>query len=130
MLLKIWIPWHALGLINLLKGLLEHLYLTMLLYPGESNLIAYSCIRLPSLAVSTPELMARTKDAVSDCMLTPNFYFTAVTEFVASLAIVQLLLRSTDVVLGKVDIKEILRKLEVVPFLLALKNIVLGTRSL
>jgi len=59
--------------------------------------------RLPSLAVSTPELMARTKDAVSDCMLTPNFYFTAVTEFVASLAIVQLLLRSTDVVLGKVE---------------------------
>ena len=59
--------------------------------------------RLPSLAVSTPELMARTKDAVSDCMLTPNLYFTAAAEFIASLAIVQLLLRSTDVVLGKVD---------------------------
>jgi len=59
--------------------------------------------RLPSLTVSTPELMVRTKDAVSDCMLTPNLYFTVATEFVASLAIVQLLLRSTDVVLGKVE---------------------------
>lgn len=59
--------------------------------------------RLPSLAVSTPELMARTKDAVSDCMLMPNLYFTVATEFIASLAIVQLLLRSTDVVLGKVE---------------------------
>ena len=61
--------------------------------------------RLPSLAVSTPELMARTKDAVSDCMLMPNLYFTVATEFIASLAIVQLLLRSTDVVLGKVGFK-------------------------
>ena len=52
--------------------------------------------------MSTPELVVRTKDAMSDCMLTPNLYFTAATEFVASLAIVQLLLRSTDVVLGKV----------------------------
>lgn len=59
--------------------------------------------RLPSLTVSTPELMVRTKDAMSDCMLTPNLYFTVATEFVASLAIVQLLLRSTDVVLGKVE---------------------------
>jgi len=59
--------------------------------------------RLPSLTVSTPELMVRTKDAVSDCMLTPNLYFTVATELVASLAIVQLLLRSTDVVLGKVE---------------------------
>jgi len=59
--------------------------------------------RLPSLTVSTPELIVRTKDAMSDCMLTPNLYFTVATEFVASLAIVQLLLRSTDVVLGKVE---------------------------
>jgi len=59
--------------------------------------------RLPSLTVSTPELMVRKKDAMSDCMLTPNLYFTVATEFVTSLAIVQLLLRSTDVVLGKVE---------------------------
>jgi len=59
--------------------------------------------RLPSLTVSTPELIEKTKEAVSDCMSTPNFYFTAASEFVASLAIVQLLLRSTDVVLGKVE---------------------------
>jgi len=59
--------------------------------------------RLPSLTVSTPELMVKTKDAMSDCMLTPNLYFTVATEFVASLAIVQLLLRSTDAVLGKVE---------------------------
>jgi len=59
--------------------------------------------RLPSLTVSTPELIGKTKDVVSDCMSTPNFYFTAATEFFASLAIVQLLLRSTDVVLGKVE---------------------------
>jgi len=59
--------------------------------------------RLPSLTVSTPELIEKTKAAMSDCMSTPNFYFTAASEFVASLAIVQLLLRSTDVVLGKVE---------------------------
>jgi len=59
--------------------------------------------RLPSLTVSTPELMARTKDGMSDCVTTTNFYFAAATEFVASLAIVQLLLRSTDLVLGKVE---------------------------
>jgi len=59
--------------------------------------------RLPSLTVSTPELMARTKDGMSDCVTTTNFYFAAATEFVASLAIVQLLLRSTDFVLGKVE---------------------------
>jgi len=59
--------------------------------------------RLPSLTVSTPELIEKTKEAMSDCMSTPNFYFTAASEFVASLAIVQLLLRSTDVVLGKVE---------------------------
>ena len=65
-----------------------------------------NAFRLPSLTVSTPELIVRTKDAMSDCMLTPNLYFTVATEFVASLAIVQLLLRSTDVVLGKVDIEK------------------------
>jgi len=59
--------------------------------------------RLPSLTVSTPELLVRTKDAMSDCMLTPNLYFTVATEFVASFAIVQILLRSTDAVLGKVE---------------------------
>jgi len=59
--------------------------------------------RLPSLTVSTPELIEKTKEAVSDCLSTPNLYFTAASEFVASLAIVQLLLRSTDVVLGKVE---------------------------
>jgi len=59
--------------------------------------------RMPSLTVSTPELIEKTKEAVSDYMSTPNFYFTAASEFVASLAIVQLLLRSTDVVLGKVE---------------------------
>ena len=53
--------------------------------------------------------MARTKDGMSDCVTTTNFYFAAATEFVASLAIVQLLLRSTDLVLGKVG--EILRML-------------------
>ena len=47
--------------------------------------------------------MARTKDGMSDCVTTTNFYFAAATEFVASLAIVQLLLRSTDLVLGKVE---------------------------
>jgi len=59
--------------------------------------------RMPSLTVSTPELIEKTKEAVSDYMSTPNFYFTVASEFVASLAIVQLLLRSTDVVLGKVE---------------------------
>merc|ERR1712055_866186 len=59
--------------------------------------------RLPSLTVSTPELIEKTKEAVSDCLSMPNLYFTAASEFVASLAIVQLLLRSTDVVLGKVE---------------------------
>ena len=53
--------------------------------------------------------MARTKDGMSDYVTTTNFYFAAATEFVASLAIVQLLLRSTDLVLGKVG--EILRML-------------------
>jgi len=59
--------------------------------------------RMPSLTVSTPELMARTKDGMSDCMITTNLYLAAATEFIASLAIVQLLLRSTDFVLGKVE---------------------------
>jgi len=59
--------------------------------------------RLPSLTVSTPELIEKTKEAMSDYMSTPSFYITAASEFVASLAIVQLLLRSTDVVLGKVE---------------------------
>ena len=58
---------------------------------------------MPSLTVSTPELMARTKDGMSDCMITTNLYLAAATEFIASLAIVQLLLRSTDFVLGKVE---------------------------
>ena len=49
--------------------------------------------------------MAKTKDTMTDCMLTPNLYFTLATEFVASLSIVQLLLGSTDVVLGKVGFK-------------------------
>ena len=68
--------------------------------------------------MSTPELIEKTKEAVSDCMSTPNFYFTAASEFVASLAIVQLLLRSTDVVLGKVD--KIFMKLRDFSFSLAL----------
>jgi len=59
--------------------------------------------RMPSLTVSTPELIEKTKEAVSDYMSTPNFYFNAASDFVASFAIVQLLLRSTDVVLGKVE---------------------------
>ena len=41
---------------------------------------------------------------MSDHLSAPNLYTTTMTEFVASFAIVQLLLRSTDAVLGKVGL--------------------------
>merc|ERR1719204_1314435 len=43
------------------------------------------------------------RDSMSDHLSAPNLYTTTMTEFVASFAIVQLLLRSTDAVLGKVE---------------------------
>ena len=63
-----------------------------------------SSFRLPRLTVSAPKLeMEKSKDSMSDHLSVPNLYTTTtMTEFVASFAIVQLLLRSTDAVLGKV----------------------------
>ena len=59
--------------------------------------------RLPRLTVSAPKLeMEKSGDSMSDHLSAPNLYTTTMTEFVASFAIVQLLLRSTDAVLGKV----------------------------
>jgi len=57
--------------------------------------------RLPRLTVSAPKL-EKSEDSMSDHLSAPNLY-TTMTEFVASFAIVQLLLRSTDAVLGKVE---------------------------
>jgi len=60
--------------------------------------------RLPRLRVSAPKLETeKSKDSTSDHLSAPNLYITTMTEFVASFAIVQLLLRSTDAVLGKVE---------------------------
>jgi len=60
--------------------------------------------RLPRLTVSAPKLeMEKSRDSMSDHLSAPNLYITTMTEFVASFAIVQLLLRSTDAVLGKVE---------------------------
>jgi len=60
--------------------------------------------RLPRLTVSAPKLeMEKSRDSMSDHLSVPNLYTTTMTEFVASFAIVQLLLRSTDAVLGKVE---------------------------
>jgi len=60
--------------------------------------------RLPRLTVSAPKLeMEKSRDSMSDHLSAPNLYTTTMTEFVASFAIVQLLLRSTDAVLGKVE---------------------------
>ena len=59
-----------------------------------------SSFRLPRLTVSAPKL-EKSEDSMSDHLSAPNLY-TTMTEFVASFAIVQLLLRSTDAVLGKV----------------------------
>jgi len=60
--------------------------------------------RLPRLTVSAPKLeMEKSKESMSDHLIAPNMYITTMTEFVASFAIVQLLLRSTDAVLGKVE---------------------------
>ena len=62
-----------------------------------------SSFRLPRLTVSAPKLeMEKSRDSMSDHLSVPNLYTTTMTEFVASFAIVQLLLRSTDAVLGKV----------------------------
>jgi len=58
--------------------------------------------RLPRLTVSAPKL-EKSRDSMSDHLSAPNLYTTTMTEFVASFAIVQLLLRSTDAVLGKVE---------------------------
>ena len=64
-----------------------------------------SSFRLPRLTVSAPKLeMEKSKDSMSDHLSAPNLYTTTMTEFVASFAIVQLLLRSTDAVLGKVGL--------------------------
>ena len=60
-----------------------------------------SSFRLPRLTVSAPKL-EKSRDSMSDHLSSPNLYITTMTEFVASFAIVQLLLRSTDAVLGKV----------------------------
>ena len=60
-----------------------------------------SSFRLPRLTVSAPKL-EKSEDSMSDHLSAPNLYTTTMTEFVASFAIVQLLLRSTDAVLGKV----------------------------
>ena len=46
--------------------------------------------------------MEKSKDSMYEHLSAPNLYTTTMTEFVASFAIVQLLLRSTDAVLGKV----------------------------
>jgi len=60
--------------------------------------------RLPRLRVSAPKLETeKSKDSTFDHLSAPNLYITTMTEFVASFAIVQLLLRSTDAVLGKVE---------------------------
>jgi len=60
--------------------------------------------RLPRLTVSAPKLeMEKSRDSMSDHLSAANLYTTTMTEFVASFAIVQLLLRSTDAVLGKVE---------------------------
>merc|ERR1719447_2117064 len=58
--------------------------------------------RLPRPTVSAPKL-EKSRDSMSDHLSAPNLYTTTMTEFVASFAIVQLLLRSTDAVLGKVE---------------------------
>jgi len=58
--------------------------------------------RLPRLTVSAPKL-EKSRDSMSDHLSAPNLYTTTMTEFVASFAIVQLLLRSTEAVLGKVE---------------------------
>jgi len=60
--------------------------------------------RLPRLTVSAPKLeMEKSRDSMSDHLSAANLYTTTMTEFVASFAIVQLLLRSTDAVLSKVE---------------------------
>jgi len=60
--------------------------------------------RLPRLTVSAPKFeMEKSKDSMSDHPSSPNLYITTMTELVASFAIVQLLLSSTDAVLGKVE---------------------------
>jgi len=59
--------------------------------------------RLPRLTISAPKLMEKSKDSMYEHLSAPNLYTTTMTEFVASFAIVQLLLRSTDAVLGKVE---------------------------
>ena len=61
-----------------------------------------SSFRLPRLTISAPKLMEKSKDSMYEHLSAPNLCTTTMTEFVASFAIVQLLLRSTDVVLGKV----------------------------
>jgi len=73
--------------------------LDILAYAGLDQLK----LRLPRLTVSAPKLIEKSRDSMSDHLSAPNLYTTTMTEFVASFAIVQLLLRSTDAVLGKVE---------------------------